>query len=433
MRALRVCALLALFAACLFPQQEQPQPQQPGPGGPPGGGNPPGGNIPNTGTPGQPGGGRPQNPFPDTTQQQQQRFPEMQRPIFLSGKVVTEEGVPPPEPVTIERVCADGRARPEGYTDSKGRFSFELGRNFGVMQDASVSTADVAGPGGRGSDPFGNRGGGSMGPGGMGGFNERDLMGCEIRASLPGYTSSVVNLSGRRLMDNPDVGTIVLKRIAGVEGMTFSMTTAMAPKDARKAFDKAREQMKKKKTAEARKELEKAVGIYPKYAAAWFELGVMQQQAGEKAEARKSYEEALKADAKYISPYLQLAILSAGEGDWQAVDGATDRVIQLNPVNFPQAYYINSVANMNLQNYEAAEKSALEAVRLDEQHRWPKALHILAVLQANKGQHQQALDNLRGYLKFNPGGNDKPAVEKDIARLEEMLKGGTTQAQPNND
>ena len=46
------------------------------------------------------------------------------------------------EPATIERICGGGNARPEGYTDSKGRFSIELGRNMGVMQDASVSTAD---------------------------------------------------------------------------------------------------------------------------------------------------------------------------------------------------------------------------------------------------------------------------------------------------
>jgi hypothetical protein len=39
---------------------------------------------------------------------------------------------------------------------------------------------------------------------------------------------------------------------------------------------------------------------------------------------------------------------------------------------------------------------------------------------------------MRGYLKFNPNGSDKPAVEKQIAEIEERLKGGTAQAQPNN-
>jgi cytochrome c-type biogenesis protein CcmH/NrfG len=429
MNRFRLTAAFLLAAAVLFSQEQQ----QPGAGTggaapPPGTGTTPG--IGTPGTPGTPGQGRPTSPFPD--QRQQQPFPqEMQRPIFLSGKVMTEDGTPPPEPATIERICGGGNARPEGYTDSKGRFSFELGRNMGVMQDASVSSSND--PFNRGNDPFGGRGGGRMGPGGMGGgITERDLMGCEIRASLPGYVSSVVNLSGRRIMDNPDVGTILLRRIAGVEGMTFSMTSAMAPKDAKKSYDKARDQLKKKKVDEAQKELEKAVDLYPKYAVAWYELGMIHQQANRKDEARKAYGESLKADSKYINPYLQMAVLSAGENNWKEVDETTDRVIQLNPVNFPQAYFFNSVANYNLQNFDDAEKSAREAVKLDGQHRWPKAQHLLGILLAGKGENQAAIDNMRGYLKFNPNGSDKPAVEKQIAEIEERLKGGTAQAQPNN-
>ncbi|MEP7364187.1 MAG: tetratricopeptide repeat protein [Acidobacteriota bacterium] len=429
MNPFRISAF-ALAAVSLFAQGQQQQPGA-GAGGPapsPGTGTAPGIGTPGTGTPGQ---GRNTSPFPDQTQQQQ--FPQIQRPIFLSGKVVTDDGTPPPEPATIERICGGGNARPEGYTDSKGRFSFELGRNMGMMQDASVSSSN---------DTFGNRGGGmgqggigGMGAGGMGGtsgISERDLMGCEIRANLPGYVSSVVNLSGRRMLDNPDVGTIILKRLAGVEGMTFSMTSAMAPKDAKKSYEKAREQIKKKKIDEAQKELEKAVEVYPKYAVAWYELGMIYQQASRKDEARKAYEASLKADDKYVNPYLQLAVLSAGENNWKEVDETTDRVIQLNPINFPQAYFFNSVANYNLQNFDEAEKSAREAVKLDGQHRWPKAQHLLGILLAGKGENQAAVENMRGYLKFNPNGNDKSAVEKQIAEIEERLKGGTAQAQPNN-
>ena len=418
-------AALTLAAGSLLSQEQQPQPGA-GAGAPAPSPGP--GTTPGIGTPGNPGQGRPTNPFPDPGQQQQ-RFPEMQRPIFISGKVITDDGTPPPEPATIERICGGANARPEGYTDSKGRFSFELGRNMGVMQDASVSNSN---------DPFNNRGGmGSRGMGNMGGIggmgggvSERDLMGCEIRASLPGYVSSIVNLSGRRVMDNPDIGTIILKRIAGVEGMTFSMTSAMAPKDAKKSYDKARDQMKKKKFDDAQKELEKAVGLYPKYAVAWYELGMIHQQANRKDDARKAYEETLKADSKYINPYLQMAVLSAGENNWKEVDEATDRVIQLNPVNFPQAYFFNSVANYNLQNFDEAEKSAREAVKLDGQHRWPKAQHLLGILLAGKGENQAAIENMRGYLKFNPNGSDKSVVEKQIAEIEERLKGGTAQAQP---
>src|SRR5438552_2433546 len=80
---------------------------------------------------------------PTPTSPTQPTFPnpmETRGPIFLSGKVMLDSGTPPPESVTIERVC-NGTPRAEAYTDSKGRFSFQLGaNNNGVMQDASMGS-----------------------------------------------------------------------------------------------------------------------------------------------------------------------------------------------------------------------------------------------------------------------------------------------------
>ena len=65
----------------------------------------------------------------------------MQQPIFVSGQVMLEDGTPPTESVAIERVCG-GQSRTEGYTDSKGYFSLELGRrNNGVSWMPAKTTA----------------------------------------------------------------------------------------------------------------------------------------------------------------------------------------------------------------------------------------------------------------------------------------------------
>lgn len=376
------------------------------PGGVPGANTP--GNVPGRGQ--QPG--QQDDPF---GRNQQQRFPDMQRPIFLSGKVVTEDGSPPPDSVTIERIC-NGQIRPEGYTDSKGRFSFELGRNQNVMQDASVSnTGDGFGGFGnqRNNSPFGNSA--------NSGITERDLMGCEIRASLPGYRSDVVNLSGRRFMDNPDVGTIVIRRLAGVEGSTISMTTMLAPKDAKKAYEKAINNLKKKKYDDAQKELEKAVGAYPKYAVAWNLLGQVHQQAKRDDEARAAYQKSIEADDKFVSPYLQLALLAAGDQKWDDVAGLTAKVTKLNPMDFPQAFFYNAVANYNLQKFEDAEASAREAVKLDTQHRMPKAQHILGVLLAMRNDLNGAAEHMRGYLQFAPQAQDADLVKKQLTDIEGKL------------
>lgn len=341
----------------------------------------------------------------------------MPRPIFLSGKVMLEDGTPPPDPVVIERVC-NGQSRPEAYTDSKGRFSFQLGQNTAMMADASV---------GGGNDGFGMPGGDLSGIGRSGGgfgrgrgITEQQLMGCELRAVLAGFRSEPVILAGRRAMDNPDVGTIILRRLANVEGTTISMTSLAAPKDAKKAFDKGREALKKNKLPDAEKELQKAVTLYPKYAAAWFELGMAQEGQKRPEDARQSYQQSLEADAKFVKPYIQLALLAANQGKWQEVADISDRVVKLDPYDYPQAYYFNSVANYNLGNKEQAEKSAREAQKLDTQHRWPKVNHLLGVLMAERREYSAAAQHMRDYLKFAPQAQDAERVRTQLSELEKM-------------
>ena len=73
----------------------------------------------------------PQQTTPNTPQ-------SMPVPVPLSGRVMVDDGTPPPETAVIERVC-NGNVRTEGYTDRKGYFSIDLGMDRAVMQDASTN------------------------------------------------------------------------------------------------------------------------------------------------------------------------------------------------------------------------------------------------------------------------------------------------------
>jgi len=399
-------AFVALPAMC----------QRPGGGGGGAGGG--------AGTPGgtTTGGGRPTttlpNPTNPTIDRTQGPYGDLQnRPIFLTGKVQLDDGTPPPEPVVIERVC-NGTPHAEGYTDSKGHFNFQVGQNTAMMQDASYGSILDAG---LGSTGMANNPGSAQQT--VGGSRtpqptERDLMGCELRAALPGFRSDVVNLSGRRAFDHPEVGTIILHRMANVEGTTISATTLQAPKDARKAYDKAREEILKSKPADAQKNLEKAVAIYPQFAAAWFELGRLHERKNEIPEARKCYSQALAADARFVSPYLTLALLSARDKNWQNVADETSRLVQLNPVDFPQAFFYNSVANYNLGKFDAAEASAREAQKLDAAHRMPKVEHILGEILYEKKDYAGAAEQMRNYLRLAPDAADAGQVKLQLSELE---------------
>ncbi len=356
----------------------------------------------------------PNNPnYPTNTYPTQ---PGISRPIFLSGKVMLNDGTPPPEPVVMELVCG-GYRRPQGYTDSKGRFSFQIGQNADVAADASYSSTPGLGPSGTGRNQMNSIGGDPSGN-----VRSRDLMGCEVRAVLAGFRSDSVNLAARRSLDDPDVGTIILHRMANVEGLTISATSALAPKEARKAYEKGREEERKSKIDEAEKNFEKAVAVYPRYAAAWNELGRIHEGRNETEAARKAYTQAMAADSKFVNPYEGMYRLAARESKWQEVADTTERVIHLNGNDFPNAYFYNAVANLNLKNLDAAEKSARESLKLDTRHENPGAEHVLGLVLAQKQDYAGAADHLQLFLKLVPEGRESDLVKKQLAEVQKVAQ-----------
>src|SRR3954470_5936965 len=116
----------------------------------------------------------PTNPRPNVPNPNNIPSMDMNRPIYIRGKVVLDHGGQLSEPVPIQRVCGATTKR-EGYTDTSGNFSILIGDNSN-FQDASESGS------------FGGR---------PTTITSRQLWNCEIRAALPGYSSSVISLAGR--------------------------------------------------------------------------------------------------------------------------------------------------------------------------------------------------------------------------------------------
>lgn len=338
------------------------------------------------------------------------------RPMFLTGKVVMEDGTPPPDPVAIQIIC---RVTPRtvAYTDRKGNFSVDLNdRNNDMYADASEPSRAFSSP---------TRGSGqerSICPG------DPNLTAASLQVELAGFSSDVINLTTRHALDSPDIGTIFLRRRSNVEGLTISATSALAPKDAQKALEKGRADEAKQKWPDAEKELQKAVTIYPKYAAAWLELGNVQRQQKDADGARKSYAQALSADSKFVSPYLQLASMAAGEQKWQEVVDNTDRLLHLNPVDFPQAWAINATAYYYLGKKDEAEKSAREGISHDPAHRYPRMNYLLGVLLSQKRDFAAAAENIRDYLKYAPNAADADQVRKQLAEVEKAAGPQTDKA-----
>jgi tetratricopeptide (TPR) repeat protein len=418
----RNLGILALSAACLLllkpaagQRSGSSTPAPPSTGGSTAPGGNTGGRGTTTGTPTQNTGNQP------TTN------PTLGRPINLTGRVMMDDGSELPTNIAIERVCG---ALPhiEGHTDSKGYFSIQLGGpNVDALQDASTSTFDDFGRPGAGLNAGGVPNAGGFGN--SGGISARDLANCELRASSAGYQSQLVRLAGRTSFDNPEVGTILLHRIAATEGSTVSATTLQAPKNAKKALQKGLELEKKKKLDEARASFEQAVQEYPKYAQAWFELGRLQAAQGQGEGARRSFDAAIQADAKFVPPYVEISVLELQAQRWQEMADITGKAVKLDPFDYPQAFFLNAVANYNLNHLETAEQSARRAQTLDTQHRIPQASHLLGVILADRHDYAGAAEQMRNYLKLAPQAKDAATARSQLEAFEKELAGAAQPAQ----
>jgi tetratricopeptide (TPR) repeat protein len=327
--------------------------------------------------------------------------------------------------VTIERVC-NGSSKAQAYTDQKGHFSFQLGQTTGILQDASEdSTGMIYGRNtsyGNSPIPGANPNPSASTSAGVqtAGSATWRLANCQLRGVLAGFRSDTVDLTGRRPLDDPDVGTLILHRLGNVAGSVISVTTLEAPKNAQRAYEKGRHALDKGEAVDAIEHFQKAVDLFPRFAAAWFALGRMQENIHNVPEARKSYQAALTADPKFLNPYMPLASMAADERDWQQVAGITDRLLKLDPVDFVAAWFYNAAANFNLGHMDEAERSARTGQKLDTGHRYPKLEAVLGSVLVRRRDWAGAAEHLRSYLAVAPDDPDNSRLRRELARAEAL-------------
>jgi len=338
----------------------------------------------------------------------------------VSGRVLLEDGTPPAIGTVIERSC-NGSSQAEGYTDNQGYFIVTLGQNRGFIVDAGDASGDSAMgrpfpqfPG-AGEGVFGNAGGSSRGQ-----MLDNRYSNCDIRARLGGYRSQSASLVDYGAGDQANIGVILLHRIGPAESDTVDATSLAAPTNARKAYTKGLELIRKQQPEDARRSFETAVRLYPGYAAAWLELGKMQAVHAQSAEARNSFEAAVKAEPRLVAPYLELSLLALHARNWTELADDTDRAIQRDSFSYPQAFLMNAVANYNLHNFGKAEENARAAKRLDTRHRYSEAAHLLGVILLDRHDYAAAAAEFRDYLVMAPNAPGADLVRKQLDALERL-------------
>jgi tetratricopeptide (TPR) repeat protein len=343
--------------------------------------------------------------------------------MFLVGHIATNDATAVPTNLMIERVCND-RVRQQVYANLNGDFSMELGSRTDTAIDASAEP-DLN-PGLSHTDP-------------TLGIPRRDLTTCELRTSAPGFRASVISLAQVNAFDGStdrvDVGTVVVQRTSKIEGMTLSATPYKAPKDAHKAYEQGLEAQKKDKLVDARKHYETAVKLYPGYVSAWYRLGTVLQKQNDNDAARNAFTRATTVNSKYMPAYLSLASMAFNAQNWAEVlkftapimeidplnhAAITGYLVDLDPWNFPEAYFFNAAANYSLGKFEDAEKSALKAEHVDLRTQFPQLHLLLSKIYVLKNDYPNAIFQLRSYLQLVPSAKDADQLREQLAQLEKL-------------
>jgi len=310
---------------------------------------------------------------------------------FLLGKVTVAGGGLPWDPVPVTVTC-DGKISYTTNATPKGDFEI-------APVETSASTLGTEGAKAKPAARF---------------------VGCTVEAALPGFTSSVLTIANRNILDDADIGTVKLSREDGAGGAAVSNTTASAPKEATKAFEKARSEWLDQKPDRAQRDLQKAVQLYPQFAEAWYQLGKIQETSSPQ-DAATSFSKAVAADPKFILPYEHLAVFASQAGKWQEVADDTAHELELSPRGSPQIWYAHALGNYKLNKKDVAEASALKALSMDPMHTQPNVEQLLAVILADKQDFAGALAHLRNCLTYLPSGPTADLVKQQVAQLEKIV------------
>ena len=199
------------------------------------------------------------------------------------------------------------------------------------------------------------------------------------------------------------------------------------PKKAVQNYDKASDEAKKGREANAIKLLEEAVQIAPTFFRAHFDLGLLYQKARRFQEAEREYKRSRELVPKNVQPLINLGSLYIQEAEARQKDGrevfgnlldqaldALEAAVKMNPRSAIAYYYLGS-ANFKSLFLEEAEAAFRKAEELDPN--MSIARLMLGNVYANMNRLDDAVKYIDVYLQENPKTENRAAVEDLRGRI----------------
>ena len=202
---------------------------------------------------------------------------------------------------------------------------------------------------------------------------------------------------------------------------SISAAVLNIPPKAESEFDKGVSALKKQNFDEAQKRFNKAIEMYPRYAAAINNLGVIAMQQGRLDEGQTFFEQALKADDQYAPPYLNLAKSRMGHQKYEDAQQLLSKATSLEPSNV-EVLGLLTVLDYQTNQMPAALANARKVHNLPAHERFAFAHFVAGRILETQNLPNDALAEYRLFLKESPEGPTAVKARSAIDTIEKQKR-----------
>lgn len=154
--------------------------------------------------------------------------------------------------------------------------------------------------------------------------------------------------------------------------------------------------------SEAVRRYEEAIERNPQNPYALLGLGIIAATEGRMGEAETRYQKTLEVAPKFSPAYLNLGALFSATGRYEEALASFDEGIVIDPFA-PQAHFNRGVVLQKLNRLAEARNAYAYAVELAPS--FVAARINLGILEANRGKREEAIQQFREVLRYDPGNN----------------------------
>ena len=206
----------------------------------------------------------------------------------------------------------------------------------------------------------------------------------------------------------------------GGDGATVSVAQYRVPHKAREAFQKAQKALEKEKLADAEKQVNKALEIFPTYADALTLRALLHMDAGRSSQALDDLQNAIHNDPRYSLAYIVMGAVFNQNANFDDAVRTLQRGISLNPSSW-QAYFELGKAFVGKGDFPIAIRNLDRALQMAPDAYAPLHLvkaHALLGLKS----YTDAMTELEKYLERDPNGKASAQARQTLAKVKAFVE-----------